>query len=379
MTSLAGGTAGVAAGTKTPIRIGMLSWLSGIGGQTTGPARDAIVAWSKLVNSRGGINGHPVELYVADDGGNESRSVSIARDFVENKHVIAFVYYESGSAAAVANYVKSKNVPIVGSLAGEQLWTQNPMLFPTGPSMDGHFWASAKLVQDHRAKKVATVFCTEVSACQESSDAFAAQAKSLGLEVVYQGRISFTQPDYTAECLQMRNSGAQAVVPITENSSAVRLVQSCARQGFKPTYVFSVGSDEMAKLPELDGSVTSLLAFPWFARSGSPAVDEYVDALRRYAPDRLVTGNGVDSLSQGWIAAKTFEKAAQHVSDNPTSQDILEGLWAMRGETLGGLLPGGLARTYTRNQPTPETYCLLEADISGGRWTAPHELQPVCR
>jgi branched-chain amino acid transport system substrate-binding protein len=373
-----GGKAQVdAAGAKAPLAIAMVGWMSGIGGQTSTYARDVLVAWSKAVNARGGINGHPVQLYVADDGGNEARSVSIVRDFVENKHVVALVYYTGGSAVGVANYAKSKNVPIIGGNIIEPVWTQNPMLFPTQAATEGHFWGAAKLALDSGLKKVATVFCTEVAACQQSNDTFVKQAKAVGVEVVYQGRISFTQPDFTAECLQMRNAGAQAVVPITENSSTVRLAQSCSRQGFKPTYVLQAVNDGMAKLPEFDKAIGNVATFPWFLHDGSPALTEYAQAMQRYAPKRVT--DGVDVQTGAWVAAKTFERAAARVSDNPTSQEILAGLWAMKGEPLGGLLHGGMARTFVQGQPTPETYCVYDARVQGGRWTAPHGLDPVCR
>ena len=134
----------------------------------------------------------------------------------------------------------------------------------------------------------------------------------------------------------------------------------------------------MKKVPEFEGAVAGLNAFPWFARSGSAAIDEYVQAFQKYAPDRL-NGDGISTLTMGWLSAKIFEKAAAKVSDKPTSQDILNGLWAMKGETLGGLAPGGLARTFTRDQPTPETYCVFETRIRGGKWVAPQGLTPVCR
>ena len=79
------------------------------------------------------------------------------------------------------------------------------------------------------------------------------------------------------------------------------------------------------------------------------------------------------------MSAKIFEKAAANVSDKPTSQDILNGLWAMKGETLGGLLPGGLARTFTREQPTPDVLCTFTIGIKGGQWVAPQGLTPMCR
>lgn len=373
--SAAGATA--ASGKKSPLPIAMVGWLSGIGGQTSTYARDVLVAWSKWVNAKGGINGHPIQLYVADDGGNEARSVSIVRDFVENKHVVALVYYTGGSAVGVSNYAKSKNIPVIGGNIIEPLWTQNPMMFPTQAATDGHFWGAAKLALDSGAKKVATVFCTEVAACQQSNDTFVKYAKEVGIQVVYQGRISFTQPDYTAECLQMRNSGATAVVPITENSSTVRLAQSCGRQQYKPTYLLNAVNDGMAKIPEFDKSIGNLATFPWFLHGGYPGMDEYLQAMQKYAPNRV--NDGVDVQAGAWAAGKTFERAAAKVSDNPTPQEILDGLWSMKSESLGGLLVGGLARTFTRGAPTPETFCVYDTRIQGGKWTAPRGTTPVCR
>jgi branched-chain amino acid transport system substrate-binding protein len=352
----------------------MVGWLSGIGGYNSGPIRDGLAAWSKAVNAKGGINGHPVQLLIGDDGGNESKSVSIVRDFVENKHAIAIVGYSGGSAVAVSNYAKSKNVPLIGGLVIEQLWTQNPMMFPNVAATDAHFWGTAKLAADAGVKKVATVYCTEVAACQQSNDVFVQQAQQAGLQVVYQGKISFTQPDYTAECLQMKNSGAEAVVPITENNSSIRLAQSCGRQGFKPKWMLSVGNDSMAQIPEFERAIATLVGFPWFIQSGSAALDEYAQAIKQYAPDRAASG--VDWQTSGWTAGKLFEKAAQGVSDQPSSQEILDGLWKFKAETLGGLVA---PRTFNRGQPVGETFCVYEAIVQGSKWAAPHGMQAVCK
>ncbi|MHB8466644.1 MAG: ABC transporter substrate-binding protein [Acidimicrobiales bacterium] len=366
-----------ATGPKAPLIVGMVGWLSGIGGGTSTYSRDVLVAWSKWVNAKGGINGHPIQLYVADDGGDESRSVSIVHDFVENKHVIALLNYSGASVVGVGNYVKTKNVPIIGGNVTEQTWTQNPMLFPQDAATNGHFWGAARLASAAGVKKIATVYCTEVAACSQSNSTFVQYAHAEGLDVVYQGQISFTQPDYTAECLQMRNSGAQAVVPITENTSTVRLAQSCGRQGYNPIYDLQAVNDGMAAIPQFDNSIGNLASFPWFVHTGPPGVADYVQALQQYAPNRLT--DGVDVQTDAWIIGTIFEKAAARVSDTPTAQEILQGLWKMKNETFNGLLLGGEARTFTQGQPTAETFCVYNTRIQGGKWTAPQGLTPVCR
>ena len=364
-----------AAGTKTPIVIGHVGWLSGIGGLTNVARRDALAAWAKSVNARGGINGHPVKLLIGDDGGNESKSLSLVRDFVENKHAVAIVSYSGGTATAVGNYAASRKVPIIGGQTIEAIWTTNPMLFPTDPAPDGHMYGVARGAADGGKKKVATLYCTEVPACQENNELFVKHAKALGLQVVYQGRISFAQPGYTAECLQARNSGADAVFGITENSSTIRLAQSCGRQAYKPTFLLPVGNDSFTQVPELDGSYASVNNFPWFLHSGSPALDEYGQALKRYAP-HLLSGKNNNYGAAGWVSGKLFEKAAEGVSDDPTSAEVLDGLWRMKGETLGGLI---VPCTFTRGKATPETFCNYTVQVTGGKWLAPNGTRPTCR
>lgn len=371
-----GGAKGRGGSVKAPLVVGMVGWYSGVGALNAAPIRDTVGAWAKAVNSRGGIAGHPVQLLVADDGGNESRSVAIVRDFVENKKAIALLGYGGGTAVAVANYARSKRVPVIGGLVIEPVWTTNPMMFPTIASLEGHFFGVAKAAQAAGVRKVATVYCGDVQACSQNNDAFLRGARALGLEVVYQGRISFAQPDYTAECLQARNAGATAVVPITENNSAVRFAKSCARQNYRPMWLLPTASFATAQVPEFEGATGIFSGFPWFLTGGSPALDEYGAALRAYAPHLLKESS--DFASAGWTAGKLFELAAGDVSDTPTSAEILEGLWRVRNETLGGLMP---AFSFERDKPASGDwlYCVFLGQVRNGAWAAPRGVEPLCR
>jgi branched-chain amino acid transport system substrate-binding protein len=203
----------------------------------------------------------------------------------------------------------------------------------------------------------------------------AAQAE--GIEVASSTRYSVTAPDYTAECIQMKSTGADAVFPLGDTGSMIRMARACARQNFHPTWVSPTMDDSVASNPDFEGAISAGSTFPWFLRSGHPLVDEYAKALQTYAPSRLTNGNTF--MPWAWVSAKLFEKAAQNVSDKPTTQDILNGLYAMKGETLGGLLIGPAARTFTRGQPTPETFCTYEGRLRGGKWTAPQGFAPICR
>jgi branched-chain amino acid transport system substrate-binding protein len=194
------------------------------------------------------------------------------------------------------------------------------------------------------------------------------------VQVVYQARVSLAQPDFTAECLQARNNGAVAVAVMADVNTVIRVAQSCDRQSYHPRLLLTLGSDGLAEVPELDGSLITMRSFPWFLYSGSPALDEYGAAVRQYAPDR--EGESADFATLGWVAGKLVEAAGQGLPEPATGRDLLDGLWSLQGETLGGLVP---PLTFVRDQPTQELFCAWQGTLTHGEWQAPQGVQPVCR
>lgn len=344
---------------KSPIVVGMVGVWTGIAGAAFAPARDAFGAWVQMVNDRGGINGHPVKLLVADDGGDPARTKSIVQDFVENRGVVALVNY-FGVWEDIDGYVESKRIPVVGGYGLGDAWDRSWAMFPASASNTNMNFAWAKVSADTGAKKVGTVYCSEGDICAQKEAEYAKFAEQLGLEVVYRARVSLAQPDFTAECLEARNRGAELIMPVVDGNSVNRLVQSCQRQGFEPTFINSNPSE--ARPPDTKRLLAPIPSFPWFLTGGSPGLEEYGDAMDRYVDQPLAVRS-----SQGWVAGKLLEKTAQNLSDPPTSADLLAGLWALENETLGGLTP---PLTFPRERPHPEPSCVFLVEATDGGWTA---------
>jgi branched-chain amino acid transport system substrate-binding protein len=57
---------------------------------------------------------------------------------------------------------------------------------------------------------------------------------------------------------------------------------------------------------------------------------------------------------QGWVATQLFEDAAANVPDPTTSHAILNGLWTIRNDDLGGTT---YPLTFVEGEATPEQYC----------------------
>jgi branched-chain amino acid transport system substrate-binding protein len=191
---------------------------------------------------------------------------------------------------------------------------------------------------------------------------------------VYRARASLAQPDFTAECLNARNAGAEILTLVMDAASVQRVAASCARQDFRPliTEVASSSKTSHASDPNLShGVVASIGHFAWTDAS-TPATQEFQAAVKQYL-GKEPAGAG---LASAWASAKLFEKAAAHIGEPPTAAGVLDGLYAMQGETLGGLV---MPLTFTRGKPAPRQVCWMTNIGEGGKWTPLNGGRISCR
>ena len=71
---------------------------------------------------------------------------------------------------------------------------------------------------------------------------------------------------------------------------------------------------------------------------------------------------------------KTMEAAKATLAASPTRQDVLAAYGAVKGETLGGLLPQPM--TFTAGQPGPKVPCFWLYTFGNGKFTG--DLTPTC-
>lgn len=341
---------------KALVAVGTVATLSGPVGAFVKDSVFAVGVWAKWMNGKGGINGHAVRHVVADDGGDPARYNASVRQLVEEQGVVAFLFNTIGLAGGDLSYVNQKRVPIIGHEAGTEDAYSSPMVFTPYPSglsyAYGLIAGFAQAVVPEGKTKLASIACSDVKLCDLFDRTWnGPAAKDLGFEVVYRARPSLTQPDFTAECISARQAGAQVILGAIDNNSYLRLAHSCARQNYKP--IIGV-ADQLALLsvaadPVMDGSVVITKVAPW-PDTTIPGTAELHQAFNQAAPGVKVNG----AHAGGWVTAKTFEAAARDLPDRPTSADVLNGLWAINGDTLGGTT---FPLTFPKEQPSPRRSC----------------------
>jgi branched-chain amino acid transport system substrate-binding protein len=362
-----GPTAARPAGPLVPILLGNVGTYSGPAGSSIAGASPGVQVWAQWTNAHGGVAGHPVQVFTADDGGDPARNRAEVQDMVENKHVIAFIANQvpltvDGSAA----YLEQKHIPVVGGDAATTPWTSSPVFFPGGTTFYADLEATLKMAHEANATKYAILYCVEAPTCDLMHTHLQDAASRYGEQIVYTSRISITQPDFTAQCLGAQQSGAQAIYLGADASSQERIANSCARQNYHPLWVSDAAAltNHMGQVPALDGMLAAAPVFPWMLTGGSPAIDAFNRAFKEYAPDLELSG----AAASAWESGELLRKAAAGIGAGPTTDDVFNGLWGMRNETLDGLAP---PQTYTAHQPSPQIPCYFVVKVSGGKWTAP--------
>ena len=356
-------------GAKAGIKIGNVGVASGVLGAPFEPLRQAVRVWVKTINAKGGIKGHPVVAVFADDGGDPARHRAAVQKMVEQDKVIAFVgNAETLTGRGTIAYQEQVKVPVLGSDTGSPHYYDSTMHFPEVATGNPKWVADAAAVgltgQQRNKTKLATLTCVEAQSCGDADNIVSSQVKDFGITVVYRARASITQPDYTTECLQARNAGAELFYVVLDLPSIGRLSVSCSRQAYKPIYVLgSIAGADQAKDPNLDGTTFGSGAFPWFL-TNTPARAEFSQAFKTYLPNFKV-----DTLAAtGWTAAKMFEAAANNaISDEPKAADVLKGLYALNGNDLGGLT---YPLRFAEGQKPPKTSCFHLITIRNSTWVS---------
>ncbi|OAH13063.1 ABC transporter substrate-binding protein [Streptomyces jeddahensis] len=359
------------------IVIGSVGTYSGPGGVAFAQGPRALQAWAAAVNAKGGIDGRRVQVIVMDDGADAAKGRSQVQELVEERKAVAIVasFTTTHTLAAWKSYVEKKKVPVVGGDCSTTLWSNSPMMFSQCPAsataMDGLVNIGAKY---GKGKKIGGLICTESDACSHAGNHVFGDgraAERFGLDPVYQAKISLTQPDYTAECIQARNAGVELLMVTGDPNTVARVASSCRRQNFTPQFLqpgATVAADTAAK-PGLSDALASMPVFP-FAGASSSAISEFDAAWKKYGGGRAAG----PAAAQGWASAKVFEKAARG-ADDISRAGLVKELYTFRGERFGGLtVPLG----YVAGKGTTDSKCTFFMRGSGGKWTAPSSGKPVC-
>src|SRR5581483_10679674 len=361
--------------TGSPLNVGIIASLSGSQASSSNQAATVGPAWEAWINANGGINGHPVKVYVEDDAGDPAKAQAAEQDLVGSKNVLAIIVGSDNEVSAFDADAISKGVALISGTANAQDWYTKPGgMFVTVTGVLPGLAAQMIVAKNFgHATKFADLYCSEIAACAQADPVLKGQATKEGVAFTSLA-ISSSAPSYTAQCIQLQQQKVDYAQLNFTTSAAAKFVQDCQAQGYNPTW----GSSEQAA----GAAFSSLKDFTMFgpaysfpSAADAPPVQTFRTAMQKYAKDNNWR-EGAASFT--WDGLQAFAKALANAGASPTRQDVFTGLYGFNGEDLGGELANKV--TYPQGKATGFSFntCYFVVGMKGGQVIAPAGLTPQC-
>lgn len=361
----------------TPIVIGNVGTISGPLGERYGAMQKAVRAWADAVNSNGGLRGRPVRVETADDANDPAKNLTLVKQMVEEKHVVAFVGVPTPhTQSASTEYLEEKGVPVIGGIVGEPPWGESPILFPHAISAANKARVLLATAASTGKSKYAFVGINTHGhghAGQPSIDEFvdgfkAGAAAEMGIELTYEAQFEPDAPDteYARVCREAKASGAEMMTILTDFTVQKKVVDACVKEQFTPVYV-ATGTTTDQRLLDLigapmEGAVGLSRTAPWM---GDQPAD--LEVWRKAMAANQLPANS--TTLQAWASGRILEVAmTMGVPGEVTAAGIATALRGITGADLRGLIaPLGFGRSATEPNPGSKCYWVLVA--KNGKWT----------
>lgn len=203
--SACGGTAATSANgsSDATYKIGVLLALTGPYAALGTAEQDSIKLFADTVNAKGGINGHKLEIVVADTASNESQAVNQFRKLATQDNVVAVVGpSSSGEAIATKPVSLSLKIPIIAPASSMAIITpvaEAKYSFKEFPSTELSLKAQLEYIKSQGLKRVAIIAANNGYG-QEPVKTLPGMVGEFGLELV--GSATFA-PDATTVTSQL--------------------------------------------------------------------------------------------------------------------------------------------------------------------------------
>jgi branched-chain amino acid transport system substrate-binding protein len=367
--------------TNTEITIGQTMPYSGAA-SAWGADGLAELAYFKMLNEQGGVNGRKIRLISLDDGYSPAKTVEQTRKLVEQEQV-AFIFSPLGTPTntAIQKYLNERKVPQLFVATGASKWA-DPKHFPWTMGWQPSYATEARIygryILEHKPDaKIAVLFQND----DYGKDYLAGLREGLGDKyakmVVGEASYEVTDPTVDSQIVTLQATGADVFVDIAGPKFAAQAIRKTYDIGWRPLHFLNtVGSAVGAVLQPagLEKSVGIVTARYYKDPSDpqwkdDPAFQEWLAWMKKYNPDANV--NDYYNVL-GYNLAMTLVHVLKQCGDDLSRENIMRHAADIHGLALPMLLPGVAVNTSPSDFRPLKQMRLVRFD--GQTWQAFSEL-----
>jgi len=373
--------------TDTEITIGQTAAYSGPA-WTYGAFSKTEVAYVRMINERGGINGRKVNLISLDDGYSPAKTVEQTQRLVEQDHVLG-IFHSLGTSpnAAIQDYLNKMHVPHF-ALSGASRFN-DPAHYPWTMGVIASYETEGRIygkyiLQNIKDPKIAVLYQNDdlgKDYLKGLQDGLGERASRLIVNA-----LSYELNDPTMAALagmgiatvdsqiaEFKASGANVFLNASSPRFSAQAIRKAFNIGWRPAhFLASTGQSIPAALAAagVEKAIGIISASPnklpndpaWASDKG---VQDYLAFMKTYFPDQ----DPNDSLTQsGYALAQTMLYILEQCGDKLTRENLMYVATHMHDVEFPQLLPGIKINTSPANYRGYNQMQLVKFD--GTRWAA---------
>jgi branched-chain amino acid transport system substrate-binding protein len=313
-------------------------------------------AFFKMINDKGGINGHKITLISLDDGYNPAKAVEQTHKLVENEGV-AFTFNGLGTAntTAVQKYLNDKKIPQLFVATGADKWA-DPQHFPWTIGLQPSYQVEAKIYAKYLMKeKPAAKVCVLYQNDDFGKDYLAGLKAGFGDQydkfIIKTASYEATDPTIDSQLVTLQGAGCDTLISAATPKFGAQSIRKAFDLGWKPMHIISNVSIARASVLQPAGldKAKGLMTAAYFKDPADPRwkddaeLNEYRAWAKQYAPD--IDANTDGNLLYGWAASNVMAEVLKACGGDFSRANVMKQATSLSKIPFKGGLPGVVINT----------------------------------
>jgi branched-chain amino acid transport system substrate-binding protein len=376
----------------TTIKIGYITSVTGVASSTFSDAAGGAQAAIAAANAAGGVDGRQIQLETMDDQSSPA-GFNSAASAMTTKGVFGVIPYSSFTFGGYKT-LQQAGMPVVGYDFDGPEWGVEPnsnmfsYLPPQSTAWNGQYHQynlAGTFLQSVGVKKPAGFAYGISPSSQASIKVIFAGASQTGLTQCYANyAVPFGGVDFTADVLQVKTAGCDAVVGSFVDASDQALATSVSQAGLSNVQkVFFTGYDQSTLATSAAKQAFEGSYFPntLYFDTSIPQINTMLQNLAKY-DSSYKAGTIPDFGTWGsYISAQLMIYGLEKAGQNPTRKEFISNLRQVSSWDDNGLLPSPTSFTnFGSPAMLPATACEYVVQLKNGKFVnaMPGGKQTVC-
>jgi branched-chain amino acid transport system substrate-binding protein len=377
--------AGAASKTSAPIKVGLVTSLTGPAAVDLNGAKQGVEAAFDAQNAKGGVDGHKLQLVAKSDTTTVTGASTAVSTLIDTSHVFSLIFISATTSGGAYRIAQQAGVPVVGAAVDGPEWGEQPntnMFSDLGDH--AAILPPNSLVPTIAKAKGAKVMAVLANAGEVTSihraEAMEVAAKAAGLGVYFNDSLPIGTLNVGPLVLAMKAAGVDSFYAPESFTTVFAIMKTAKEDGLKIVApILSVGYTQdllntKAAEPTVKGALFTVTYRP-FTEPNS-ATKALTSALQKYIH---YTGLPGYNWTYGWLSGQLVITGLEKTHGDATRVKFMSALRSLKAWTATGLLaqPDDFSLADFGKTPGNKT-CNYVVEFNGTKFVAQDGGKPVC-